>query len=258
MYEDTMPSSLDRVALSNSLERAIELDEQLEFHPNDPDKGDSLPRRIASVADELVTKGVRPGLVGKLMYEPSLWKSLSSRQMLIAQLAAEDVVHECIKFVMSSKQEFFHYFSKWAPVPSLENSALDFAEKLLNLGVTVETEGAGENWSQYRPSVEELKAMAVLAAVMDPICWPSDQNFKKDISTKRTFKSYYFPNEFFHLLDAHYLRASESWWFFVWLHKCLQKYDYIFTEIRNSKLNEVEQERLVSLSPSIDYKHPKG
>ncbi len=63
MYEDTMPSSLDRVALSNSLERAIELDEQLEFHPNDPDKGDSLPRRIASVADELVTKLIKRPVV---------------------------------------------------------------------------------------------------------------------------------------------------------------------------------------------------
>lgn len=46
MYEDTIPSSLYKVYLSNSLAAAIELDELLDFHPKDPGKCVSLPRRL--------------------------------------------------------------------------------------------------------------------------------------------------------------------------------------------------------------------
>ena len=259
MYEDTMPSSLDKVYLSNSLAAAIELDEQLDFHPDDPNKGDSLPRRIGSVADELVSKNIRPGIVGRLIYEPNLWESLGPRQTCLALLSVQDVFIETFIFIAgSSRNDFFEYFSLWAPENQKSMSPLAFAGQLLKLRISVETEGAGKDWTQYRPTVEELKGMAIFGALMDPSCWPSELNLNDDILSKRTFKSYYFSNWFFHLLDAHYQRDIRNEWYFFRYQECYQKYDYILKGMMDSKLMKAERERLGALKPMRDYVYPDG
>ena len=254
MYEDTMPSSLDSVYLSNSLAAAIELDEQLDFHPDDPDKGDSLTRRIARVGEELVRKSIRPGIIGRLIYDPSLWLSLDQRQTLLALVAAQDVIKETVGFLIELEIDFNNYFSKWKP----SDRAFVAAGKLLKLGISVETEGAGDHWKQYRPRLLELKALAIFGALTDPRCWPSEINFEDDIENKRTFKSYYFSNWFFHLLDAHYQRDIRNEWYFFRYQECYQKYDYILKGMMDSKLMKAERERLGALKPMRDYVYPDG
>jgi len=257
MYGDVMPWTLDGVVQGNMLMAAIKRDERLDFHPDDPDSGCDLRNRISKAAEYLRVIGIRPQIINKLKYKPSLWKSLDDRQMLISILAAQDVARECSKFVLLSHFDFLDFYSQWAPKENKKRLNIDyFPRHLSKLGVSVETDGAGIGWIQYRPTVIDLIALAIFGSVKGSP-YVSDEEFLEGILKKRDFKSYYFSNEFFHLLGAYLSRGVNNEWFFFRLQECWQIL-YFCRLINNHELLETERERLASVSPLRTYTYPEG
>jgi len=259
MFEDTSPSNLDSLYLSNSLTAAISWDEQLPFTPDAPDRGNSLPNRLSAVAEELVARAVRPEIIAKLTHQPDLWNQLNELETLLAMISARDIVDLSDRFMIWCSIDFQNFFSKWRRQDAetfFDETFFGFAEHLCKLGVHTGTKEAGSTWTQHRPTHLEVTGLAVLSSAME-VCSIADEKFKDHIRNKRTTKSFYLGNKFFDMLNAYYMRDSRDEWFFYRLQECWQLFHYLHSRISDEKSLSRERVRLASV-PKLKYNYPRA